>query len=381
MNNNQPETQQPQPPYRSPWTDVIVQRALAECREHPSEMQKMEVLRVLADRLSAQRDWERYDPRSLSSVTLKRGYRQVARLEGHCGVVRSVHVLPDGGIISGCDAGTVRVWNHKTGSVWSSRTVFEGDGSVRIVRGLPSGRVLVATGGSDNLTTDISVEALYVLVRTRDREWPVDSIINFKQSILCLEPLPDGSVVTGHGNGELLLHQGLSQPVRTEPLIMTGQRAWSVQALPDGRIVTAHRDGKVLIWSHDRTEGWGCIVIGVSRQRLLALHALPDGRIIVGGDDFQISQLVPNEDGDFSILPIGQHDGWIVCLQALPDGRVVSGSLDKKVKIFTPQPSGSWSEEVLVGGGQVRSLQVLPDGRIVCAYSDSTIGIWDGEKV
>ena len=99
-----------QPPHHSPWTTMIIDSLRAEYPVRPTEKERQQFLTELAQRLSALREWERYDMNHLPSVTLKRGYRKIAKLDGHADYVRSVHVLPDGKIVSGSDDRSVRIW-------------------------------------------------------------------------------------------------------------------------------------------------------------------------------------------------------------------------------------------------------------------------------
>ena len=57
--------------------------------------------------------WERYDRRSFHAVEYKKGYAVKETLEGHTGSVLTLHVLPDGRIVSGSGDDTIKIWDGK----------------------------------------------------------------------------------------------------------------------------------------------------------------------------------------------------------------------------------------------------------------------------
>ena len=59
-----------------------------------------------------------------------------------------------------------------------------------------------------------------------------------------------------------------------------------LQALPDGRIVSGGADGTLRIWTRDSSGAWSSEVLKGHTKWVYCLQALPDGRIVSGsGDD------------------------------------------------------------------------------------------------
>ncbi len=109
----------------SPWAEQLVRAALPHAPKDGSMEAKAEFLRELTAKLVALREWEKLDPRMMESVVLKRGYREVAELQGHTDLVHCLQALPDGRIVSGSLDRTLplRVWTRSSDGKWSSEVL------------------------------------------------------------------------------------------------------------------------------------------------------------------------------------------------------------------------------------------------------------------
>ena len=70
--------------------------------------------------------WKRFDPRSMPKVERKEGYRETAKLEGHAGWVRALHVLPDESIVSGGDDGAIQIRKPDGKGGYGEPTILRG---------------------------------------------------------------------------------------------------------------------------------------------------------------------------------------------------------------------------------------------------------------
>jgi len=394
-----------QPPLHSSWREMIIDTMRAEYPRRPSREQREQFIAELAKRLAALQGWEGYDKNHLPCVALKRGYREVAKLEGHRAGVGSLHALSDGRIVSGAWWGDeiIRIWSPDRDGVWCSvspnrdtswvgvvtglfarlwNLAVTGVGPgpelkghtrcVLAVQGLPDGRIV--SGAQDKTVRFWSPNYL--------RGWDTKSTILFSSEVCALQVLPDGSVLTGHRNGDLIHSRPTNDGGWEQERLLEKVGSDRFQLLPDNRLVSAGGDGAVRVFTRAESHEWREQTITVSESALTALQVMPNGRIIVGGADGCVRVLEPNGKGDFLSTEVGRHQREVHCVYGLPDGRIVSGGTDKKIRIWTLGASGNWREEVLEGHEDwVNCLLVLPNGLIVSGSSDKTIRIWDGDPV
>ncbi len=354
--------QQSQPHHRTPWTEVALAGVLTDQTRNLSEQQKLQFMDQLAQRLSALQESEGYDRFTLPRVTMKRGYQEVARLQGHTKGVLSVHALPGEMLLSGSDDNTVRVWRQSLDGRWRSDVVKEHQSSVIAVQGCRDG--LIISGSEDGV--------FKTSVSGTEGKWTSSRLTG--SPVSCLHALPCGGIARGGPNGDIQFDTAA---------IVTSSAVCSIQALADGEFATAHQDGRVRLWKRGASEfSWKEVTIKISEFGLNAVHVTPDGRIVVGGDDGMVREFTPQADGGYLISEVGRMGGIVWYHQALPDGRIVTGGDDATIRIWQRDPSGVWHQEVLRGhSGCANSLQILPDGRIISAGSDTTIRIWDGGPV
>ena len=122
-------------------SNQLADAALAEIPPQASEELKLTAMEALVEKLEALREFDRWGPRQLESVVLKRNYQEVEQIDVDSGV-RCLHVLPDGRIVSGSDDSTLRIWTKGTGGAWSSEELKGHTGNVLCLQALPDGRIV-----------------------------------------------------------------------------------------------------------------------------------------------------------------------------------------------------------------------------------------------
>ena len=155
----------------------------------------------------------------------------------------------------------------------------------------------------------------------------------------------------------------------------------AVAVLPDGRVVSGGGDGRVLVWD-PADPGAGPVELGRHDGGVTAVAVLPDGRVVSGGGDGRVLVWDPARPGgrpgrarpprrrgdggggaagraggqrrrttggcwcgtrrDPAAGPVelGRHDGGVTAVAVLPDGRVVSGGDDGRVLVWDPARPG-----------------------------------------
>ena len=154
----------------------------------------------------------------------------------------------------------------------------------------------------------------------------------------------------------------------------------AVAVLPDGRVVTGGGDGRVLVW--DPAEpGAGPVELGRHEDGVGAVAVLPDGRVITGGGDGRVLVWDPAEPGTGPV-ELGGHEEGVGAVAVLPDGRVVTGGGDGRVRLWDPGAAQRSPDDLGRHEGAVGAVAVLPDGRVVTCGGDSfgfggRVLVWD----
>jgi WD40 repeat protein len=206
------------------------------------------------------------------------------------------------------------------------------------------------------------------------------------RKIVCAAALPDGRIVTGNQNSQLMLADKAADPPGRMFEDSHGRSTYGVAARQDGSVVSVGQDvnghGKVKVWD----------VAAGRCSRSINLHAvptcvafLPDGRVLVGSSmsclyvhDFTTNQSLN--------LTLGSFNGWqlhatgsINGVAGLSNERAVSASDDRTLKVWTlARPRRGQCLHTLWGhGGSVLCVTALPRDRIVSGSRDKTLKVWD----
>ena len=221
---------------RSAWHAFVVERARIDLPGDRNAEKIQGVIGELAQRLAALKEWDRYDRFNPLSVTLKEGYREVGRLDGHAGWVKSVQALSDGRIVSGDADSMACVWSPMPDGRWVC-DVLPHNNPVRSVARMFDQRVV--SGSADGIVR--------LWTHNGEHGWIAERVIARSSAVECLQTLPDGSIVTGYQDGSLTISKIVNKRW-THGLIATKSTVYALQGLPDGRIVTAHENGDVCWW-------------------------------------------------------------------------------------------------------------------------------------
>ncbi|ADP78940.1 trypsin-like peptidase domain-containing protein [Pseudofrankia inefficax] len=183
---------------------------------------------------------------------------------GH-GVVQAAAVLPDGRLATGNLNGPMLLWEPAAPGAGPTE-LGRDDTSVLAMAVLPDGRL--ATGGGD-------------------------------PRVLLWDPATPGIDPTELGRHDGPVPAMYTLATGNGPPIEVGRGNISVEAvavLPDGRIVTGGTDGQVLLWDLTQPEA-GPIELGRHDGPVRAVAVLPDGRIVTGGTDRRVLLWDPTAPG------------------------------------------------------------------------------------
>jgi WD40 repeat protein len=209
------------------------------------------------------------------TVRIWRGPRGAGRtLRGHRGVAYSVEYSPDGRAVltSGKD-GTIRAWRVPDGEQLHKIQVPGGGWLLHVA--IDSAGRRIATAASDG--------------RVRVLRWPQGSLVETLGppasgrapprglGVFSVDFLGEESVVSGHGDGKVLLWHLASGDRRL--LGEHGNRVYDVNVSPNGHhVVSASQDGTVRVW---RSRGGSEAVLRGHEGGVASARFSPDGRFVV----------------------------------------------------------------------------------------------------
>jgi WD40 repeat protein len=191
-------------PVLSAWAKATVKKFSEEIAAVPKDRAdimsvKAEKLRELSERLRYIKELERFAPRELTEVVLKKKYKCVEVLEGHASWVLCLQVLPDGRIVSGSDDGTILIWSRDVDGAWQSEVLEGHSGSVYCLQVLPDG--CIVSGGLDC--------TLRIWSRGVDGKWQSEVLEGQGGTVWCLQVLPGGRIFSGDEKGILRIWDGI----------------------------------------------------------------------------------------------------------------------------------------------------------------------------
>ena len=232
------------------------------------------------------------------------------------------------------------------------------------------------------------------------KEWTVagtqatcqDIVQQRARKIVCAAALPDGRIVTGNQNSQLMLADKAADPPGRMFEDSHGQSTYGVAARQDGSVVSVGQ-------GENANVGLKVWDVAAGRcRRTIALHTvptcvafLPDGRVLMGSSMscLYVYDVTTNQSLN---LTLGSFNGWqlhatgsINGVAGLPNERAVSASDDKTIKVWNLAGAVSLYGSLRVQclhtlrghRSSVLCVSALPRDRIVSGSRDKTLKVWD----
>ncbi|MET0405093.1 MAG: 2OG-Fe(II) oxygenase [Cystobacter sp.] len=279
-------------------------------------------------------------------------------LTGHQGYVWQVLARRDGSLATASRDGTVRLWRPEAGT-WRRDAVLTGH-TASVVALAEDARGRLWSASRDRTV----------------RRWEdgVGRVLGHHDgAVLCLAPLPDGSVASGGADGVIRLWS----PEGACLGVLRGHTGWVWALVPmeAGWLASASEDGTVRLW-HLASQSEACPAAH-AQAPVRALAAFAPGGLLSGQATGELSAwwLTREPRPVLELLHTRRvHTGAVCALAPLSDGRVASGGEDDGIHLtclpdFTPLTSFHHQ-------GYVRSLAVLPGERLASASYDTTVRLW-----
>jgi WD40 repeat protein len=285
-------------------------------------------------------------------------WKELLKLEGHCGGVLAVLISPDGTRIVSASAAK---YEESQGSTSDAEGDDESEESVSSTEGEEESehnaiRIWDAITGQQLLTLeghDAPVDALAISL---DGFWLVSG--SYDMTI---------RVWDAHSGEQLMVLSGHASVVR------------AVAISPDGRrIVSGSGDNTIRLW--DAHNGAQLRVLEGHTSLVSAVAISPDGSKIVSGS-WDATVRVWDLYTAAPLMVLKGHTGWVTTVAIAHDGqRIVSGSADKTIRVW----SALSAEQQLVLAGHAEGICAVAffpdDCRLASGSSDNTIRVWDAHS-
>jgi len=290
--------------------------------------------------------------------------------KGHTKPVSSVAFSPDGMcIVSGSYDHTIRVWDARTGNTISGPFKGHTD-SVRSVAFSPNGMYIVS--GSHDHTIQLWDPSTGNTVTG-----PFKGHIN---GVMSVAFSPDGMhIVSGSSDDNIRVwdvHTGhtIAGPFK-------GHVNWvmSVAFSPDGmHIASGSDDHTIRVWDAHN----GNTIAGPFKGHtdwVTSVAFSPDGMHIVSGSHDHTIRVWNVHTGNTVAGPFKGHTHWISSVVFSPDGmHIVSGSYDHTIRLWDASTGNTVTGSFKGHTDHISSVAFSPDGMyIVSSSDDHTIQVWD----
>jgi hypothetical protein len=241
----------------------------------------------------------------------------------HRGIVRAVHVLPDGTALSAGDDGLIVLRALKDGEVLH---VFEAPehGGVRALAVSPDARRAVSmhhgTGGG----------AVWDLEKRVRMHVLADS--EMRQDAVAISP--DGAHAVGGGFDGVLRIWDVGSGALERTFWSHRSAIYGVAWSPDGRhVVSASGDRTLRLWSLD--SGTALTSFSGHSHTVYAVTLSRDGKQVLSGSLDGSARLWATDSGQ-EIMKFEGHTGSVYAVTFTPDGSILTGSSDGRIRLFRP---------------------------------------------
>ncbi|KAG8722612.1 hypothetical protein FRC08_017445 [Ceratobasidium sp. 394] len=282
--------------------------------------------------------------------------------------VRSVHFLPDGRrIASGCDDGTIYIWDAHTGDMLVGP--FKTHSRTESFALSPNGGC-IATGCLNNTI------CIWDLQTGRRVVGPLEGHTGHVTSVAYS---PDGGCLVS-GSDDCTIRVWDSQTGRALAGPFKGHFDWvhSVAFSPDGkRVVTGCQDKTVRVWDVETGQTVVGPLIG-HYDYVSSVTFSPNGSHIVFGSADSTIRVWDAQTGHAVGKPFEGHTYWVSSVAYSPNGsRIVSGSSDGTVRVWDAEMGHTIAGPYKAHTQEVTSVAYSPDGSYFASGSeDGSIRIW-----
>lgn len=318
-----------------------------------------------------------------------RSGRREASLEGHSGPVNALICLAGGGLVSGSEDSTIKVWDHAS-TEKTRPNLSSGDIAI-----LPDDRVALAVGryiklwrpfdasGSPNLPSEIEIPLTAVPERNLIDLWnpengAVEATIcaDDEFSVTALAILSNGLLASSSPNGQIKIWD----IDKWELVKIIGKHSVSKMiGLSDGRLaaVSGAYSDKLVTWDTTTLPPSTGVRLKGLEERITALTALADGRLVAGSIDTLIAiwNIAGSPESELLLQIRTDPPGSVTALTSLSDGNLAAGCEDGSIDILdlthvtlVAQLKGHLS--------RITALQPMPDGSLVSGSVDRAVVTW-----
>ena len=192
--------------------------------------------------------------------------------------------------------------------------------------------------------------------------------------VCCLLPLPDGRFLSGGFDSWIRVTTADGDSVG---FLSAEIAVLSLALLTDGTVISGHDGGKIMLW--DTTTCTRTRTLEGHSGAVRSLAALRSGGFVSASADSTV-RVWPRNGGRVRVLE--GHESAVSSVVVLPDARVASGSADGSLRVWASE-SGV-CERVVMLHSDICSLLVVVDAIVACGCADGVIRVVDadtGERV
>ena len=326
-------------------------------------------------------------------------------LKGHTAQVFQAEISPDGKrIVSGCNDGTITIWDIATST---ELITFRGhEGGINAVSFSPDGKRIVS-GGGDNISKHIikvwdaatgeelmtvgehdgwiwsvafSANSEYIVSSSSDttiKIWDASSGVELKTlrghegRVLSATLSPNSKLIVSSSDDKTVKVWDVASGSELITLRGHNDAVGGVAFSPDGkRIASGSEDKTIKVW--DAATGAELMTLRGHADKVGPVSFSPDGSKIISGSVDNTVKVWDVSTG-VEIRSLRGHGDWLWSVGFSPDGRhVISSGWDKTIKIW------DWAmEHDRIHLGRSHSVAFSPDGKNIATTDWNVIRVWD----
>lgn len=324
--------------------------------------------------------------------------RAVFESEGHTSSINCLGILPSGGIISGSDDKSIRLWEPTSGqcvrkwendanritciAVHANSSIISGsdDNTVRLWNPDSPYCQKIMSGHSNWVTCVSFITDRQIVSGSEDntlRIWDVITgecvriLEGHTNWITCISIMQNGNIVSGSNDNTLRVWDAdTGKCLQT----LIGHQGWvnCVTILQNGNIVSGSNDGTLRVW--DINTGTCLKTLAEHSNRINCVASLSCGLLVSGSSDNTLRIWDPAVGKCLHVL-MG-HTNIVTCVSVISKSQIVSGSRDGTARIWNTI-TGENTHVLRGHTGSINCISVLPDKMIVSGSDDKTVRIWD----